>query len=294
MNTDIEKRIDALENEVKTRNSKYDTFFHAIEKLLIPIALGILGYVASNASNQMASAQLSLAKAQELRSIKESETAKQIKYIELFYEDIRDNDPNRQLQALGLLLSLDQDVGRVLATAVKSNPSYSDKVKKEAQNILRSIQRYGPLINYKIGIYVDENQKQLVDFANKLKNAFDRDNFPGNVVVYAKPKDVMNKLGVLEYTQIRYEADYEEDAAVKLKALLQEINPKREYHLVQTLQPSQGFLSIFPVGSPDDFKINSTYGMHEEFVPSEPPSEQPSEQLLLQPPSISPSKMFNH
>ena len=171
---------------------------------------------------------------------------------------------------MALLLSLDQDVGTVLATAVKSNPSNDKKVRDKAQNILRSIQKYGPLINYKIGIYVRDIDTEKIKFAEDLKKSFTRDKFPGTIEVYRKSKDFFTKIGKPKQTQIRYEADYEEDAAEKLKALLGEVNPKREYHLTQTLQPSQGFLSIFPVGSPDNFEINSNYGIHEELIPSFP------------------------
>lgn len=284
MNKDLEKRIEILEKEREKRPGRYSSLFNALEKLMIPLALGILGFFANHASNQISNAQLrlaesevelaksqfQLAKSQEIRSIQESKTAKQIKYIELFYEDIRDKDPAKQLQALGLLLSLDQDVGTVLATAVKSNPSNNEKVRGEAQKILRSIQKYGPLINYKIGIYVQDDDTEMINFAEALKRAFTRDKFPGTIAVYKKSKDFYTKIGEPEHTQIRYEGDYEEDAAEKLKSLLSEINPKREYHLMRTLQPSQGFLSIFPVGSPDNFEINSSYGTHEELVPQLP------------------------
>ncbi len=288
MEHDLESRIQLLE-----KKSMGASFFSFLEKLLVPIALGLLAYAANSASiniaksqNELARAKLKLAdsqfqlaKAQDnraalesesttLRTIEESKTAKQLKYIELIYQDISSTDKNRQLQALGLLLSLDQEVGQALAKAVSSNPSNNKVVRDKALRILRSINKYGSLINYKIGIYIEEGDADLKSYAGKLVLAFTENRFPGHISIYVKAKEFFDKAKRLEFSHIRYEPGAEDDPAEMLISLLNIINPGRQFRLVKTIQPSPNFISIFPVGSPDDFSFNHEFETFQEFIPS--------------------------
>ena len=216
-----------------------------LEKLLLPAALGFLAWTTSQASLRVSASQLDLAKAQDARQARESQATAQLKYLEIFYRDIKSTDERNQLFALSLLTHLNPELGSSLADLVKTSPRSSKAVVDKAASIKTGFDAFGPLNGFKIGIYWDEKDARLEAAARELKGKIEKRNFPGPVQLYPRPQQFLASLGASDQNEIRFEAGIEDEAADRLLALMTELAPDRHFVKREVANRTSKFMSLF-------------------------------------------------
>lgn len=96
-----------------------ENFFRVLEKLLVPLFLGILAFFTASSGNKISKQQTQLIEFQNARDAEDSKRQLELKYLELFYQDISSTDPEKQTKAIGLLSLMNPDLGQQLSTWVK-------------------------------------------------------------------------------------------------------------------------------------------------------------------------------
>jgi hypothetical protein len=220
------------------------TLIDVLEKLLLP-ALGVLAWTANQASVRVSASQLELAKAQDARQARESQSAAQLKYLEIFYRDINSTDERSQLFALSLLTHLNPELGSSLADLVKTSPRSSKTVADRAASIKTGLDAFGSLSGFKIGIYWDQKSATLAAAARDIKGKIEGRNFPGVVQLYPRSPEFLLSLGASEQNEIRFEAGSEDEAADRLLALMNELTPDRRFVKRDVVNRTPKFMSLF-------------------------------------------------
>ncbi len=145
MEDKIDQILDLSENtyrEVSQKEGWFSKFLNIFEKLIIPIMLGILAYVASSASNKIAqsqldlsNAQLSMAQAEAARNDDKHRADLRAKYIELLIEYINSGDASKQKFALSVLNTVDNSLAQEMATIIETNKSVPESVEQKIKKI---------------------------------------------------------------------------------------------------------------------------------------------------------------
>jgi hypothetical protein len=243
----LEKRITALERRLDDK-SRPAPILQYLEKLLIPLTVALLALIANAAANRISAGQLALAQAQEERQQREALAQKQLKYMELVYPDLRNDDPQRQLWALGLLLRIDPESGRALADAVADNPNTPEAVRQEARRVIRQITRYGPLSQYVVNFLIPREERfkhRLPEPVRIYEYFLQQDGFEGKV--NHEPSDVLRYYGTFgesEKNYILYGGSLEEESAERLKSLLESLNGDYKFDLREVRWASPGVISV--------------------------------------------------
>lgn len=96
-----------------------ENVLRVLEKLLVPIFLGVLAFFTASSGNKISQQQTQLIEFQNARDAEDSKRQMELKYLELFYQDISSSDPEKQTKAIGLLSLMNPDLGQQLSTWVK-------------------------------------------------------------------------------------------------------------------------------------------------------------------------------
>jgi hypothetical protein len=94
-------------------------FFTVLEKLIVPAFLGLLAFYTASSGNKISEQQTQLIEFQNARDAEDSKRQMELKYLELFYQDISSTDPDKQTKAIGLLSLMNPDLGQQLSNWVK-------------------------------------------------------------------------------------------------------------------------------------------------------------------------------
>src|SRR5512143_2518719 len=94
-------------------------FSTAIEKGIVPLFLGILAFLTASSGNKISKQQTQLIEFQNARDAEDSKRQLELKYLELFYQDISSADQDKQTKAIGLLSLMNPDLGQQLSNWVK-------------------------------------------------------------------------------------------------------------------------------------------------------------------------------
>jgi hypothetical protein len=94
-------------------------FFTIAEKLIVPAFLGLLAFYTASSGNKISEQQTQLIEFQNARDAEDSKRQMELKYLELFYQDISSADPEKQTKAIGLLSLMNPDLGQQLSNWVK-------------------------------------------------------------------------------------------------------------------------------------------------------------------------------
>lgn len=242
---DILIRIGKIENYLRPRTSMLSIIFKFIGKLLTPIALGIFAFIADQASNKISNAQLELARRQDVRQEAEFKNNLQLKYIEVFYKEITSHSVEKQLAALSLLRLMEPELGTVLANWVESNSKISPEIRAKTESIARDIATFGVLNNYKIGIYFRNNRPDLSRSANEIRNKLVKYGFNGQIKLYKRDDSFFQEVIPPTTYEIRYEPDYEADAADRLETILNEVYPSKRFRKQAVEGRTINFISLF-------------------------------------------------
>lgn len=94
-------------------------FFLILEKLIVPAFLGLLAFYTASSGNKISKQQTQLIEFQNAKDAEDSRRQLELKYLELFYEDISSADPEKQTKAIGLLSLMNPGLGQQLSNWVK-------------------------------------------------------------------------------------------------------------------------------------------------------------------------------
>jgi hypothetical protein len=94
-------------------------FFLVLEKLIVPAFLGLLAFYTASSGNKISKQQTQLIEFQNAKDAEDSKRQLELKYLELFYQDISSADPEKQTKAIGLLSLMNPDLGQQLSNWVK-------------------------------------------------------------------------------------------------------------------------------------------------------------------------------
>jgi hypothetical protein len=247
---EILTRLEKLELHSQEKKSKLSKALEILEKVLLPLTLGLLAFVTNKASVDISKDQFRLADKQSRdqleRQKEESRTNVQQKYIELFYEDIKSDDPKAQLKALSLLSLMDLEVGKKIADWVNTLKSTTPEVRKQAAIVSVDIKKFGRLNTYKINIYPENNRKDLLEAANTIKSKLIEYGFRTEQVnIQQEPESFFERLGKPNGYEIRYDLGSEEQEANKLESILKEVYPSQKFIQLPIGSNSRNTLSIF-------------------------------------------------
>lgn len=175
-----------------------DKALKIIQKLIIPILLAIILYVTSNANNKILSQQNRLIEIQTNKSNEHLNRQLELKYLELFYNDINSDNPQKQSNAIGLIRLMNPELGIQLSEWTIKNVNLSAQsqgkvtsIGKELSEILNAnthtkrgieLARNGKFENaikeYKKAIKLNSNDYKLYNYLgysyyriDKLDNA---------------------------------------------------------------------------------------------------------------------------
>lgn len=190
---DIVKR--AVANAQKPR-SVWIRAAEIAEKLVVPLVVGALVYLASDQSNQIAEARLKAEADRENRNTARSRSNLEATFIELLYPDIASNDPFRIQRAgevakrflheegqekfqtlMKSLADLAQSNAPTTTSQVRPNPAVNTKSKDTSSSLRKAAQNIQSTINRR-------NKVDLLFDDGKLEEALRAD--PGNVIVIMK------------------------------------------------------------------------------------------------------------
>jgi hypothetical protein len=109
-------------------------FFTALEKLIVPVFLGILAFYTASSGNKISLQQTQLIEFQNAKEAEDSKRQLELKYLELFYQDISSTDPEKQTKAIGLLSLMNPELGQQLSNWVKEyvtlNPQSKARIER--------------------------------------------------------------------------------------------------------------------------------------------------------------------
>jgi hypothetical protein len=225
----VEHKIDralALLNEIeaslrKPHQAWATRFFDTIEKLLIPLAVGALAYVASEAGNKISTAQLTLAQSTAEDRKSEFNRTIQAQYIELFYKDFTSSDTKRQASALRLLSVMEPGIANNLAKFAATSPDLSSNVRQDAESAQKQIEAVAPLYGFKIGIYYLSEDAAARNISTQIEQTLSQKGFRGPVQLYPRKPSFFEEYGASDKIEVRYESPTEDDAGEALYQLLQ-------------------------------------------------------------------------
>jgi len=227
---EINEKLDKILSDLPKKESSQIKVVELLENLLIPILLGVLAFITSDAGNKISKSQLELAKSQENRQVEESKSNLQIKYIELFYSDITSGEIQKQKNALSLLTLISTNQADPLlkwaSTFVKPEAKGQiDIARNEINSRIVSI-----LSNYEIMIYFLENNQDLLKSAQEIKQKLVDYGLTENQVRLEKKDDsFFQNLGYPTGYEIRYDQGIEDKEAELLESILTGALPSKQF-----------------------------------------------------------------
>ncbi|MDJ0618341.1 MAG: hypothetical protein QNJ63_16605 [Calothrix sp. MO_192.B10] len=238
-----DQKIDKILDILSKKKSLTTKFLEFSEKLFIPILLGILAFITSQAGNKISKTQTEIALSQLEMAKSQYKANLQVKYIELFYQDITSQNVQKQRDALSFLELIELDEADPLVEWAENRvkPEVKPQLEEARQNIVSRQQRVQDLqkVNdYKIQIFYNEKRPEQRRIAVEIKNALK--NAEVRSVIEVKPQ-----LDKASSDQIRYFPKDESEVAKALKRILDTTYPKRSFNLQEVYTPSKGAVSIF-------------------------------------------------
>jgi hypothetical protein len=233
---------DDIATEAPENSNTHHPIWHLAEKIIIPLALAALAYFGKKASDQIAASQVEVAGRQvEVaklaleRQATESNLTLQLKYIELFYDDIQNPDPQKRKASISLLAAMQPSVAEMVARAVAADPTATPEVKRQVSETLTAAQRFGPLGTYRIVIYYE---RLTAAHAEQIKTHLLRAGFNGQIELSERAPTFLPDATTYGY-HVRYDDGFENEAAEYLLNLAHEALPGSQFKLVKIL-PSKG------------------------------------------------------
>jgi len=249
---DINEKLDKILNILTTKESPKIKIFEVLEKLLIPILLGLLALATNQAGIKISESQFELAKSQEQRQKDEAKNNLQIKYVEIFYNDITSGDTKKQNSAVQLARKLISDEASPLLSwaATIQNVKTDEKLVSDINAAKIEIDRRDNFHNkfkaYKIVFYFPQNNQISLDSAQEIKQKLVEYGLSqSQVVLESKDDDYFKELFYLSDYEIRYDEGSENDEAELLENFLTKSLPLKKFIKRNIGSGTKNSISIF-------------------------------------------------
>ncbi|NES81595.1 MAG: hypothetical protein F6K10_09405 [Moorea sp. SIO2B7] len=203
-------------------------WFDYLEKLIIPVALGVLAWSTDVAANKISSSQHELATA-ELDA----------QLIDLFGKYYFGELPGERNFAINVVVQNIKNpaLRRTLAEVIKSDERQSDETRSEASSIAEEARRL--MVNrYKIQIFYNDKKPEQMSEAYEIKSALVSQGVTSTI-------EVRQQRDTASSDQIRYFEQNERDVALALQDILNSSYSQRSFVLQPVVTPSPGSISIF-------------------------------------------------
>lgn len=215
--------------------SNFEKYLSIFEKIIIPIALVFIGYQ-----------QIMLNNLQEKRILEQSKNELEVKYLELFYQDIT-NESN-QAQAIDLLSVMNEDLAiKLITNMVLSNEEIPDEIKDKIPEELRIKALKKSLNKYIIEIFYKEEptiEKRVSGIMNDLKKMGFHGTIKRTILTDNLKKRLYRGRKNINSNEIRFDTENEKEIAIFLKKHLEKYENKK-YYLVMIKKESNNYISIF-------------------------------------------------
>jgi hypothetical protein len=249
---DIKEKLDKILNILSAKESPKIKILEVLEKLLIPILLGVLTFVTSEAGFRISQSQLKLAESQEQRQKDEAKNNLQIKYIELFYNDITSGDNKKRSNAVQLAKKLISDEANPLLSwastiqDIKEDPKLVSDINAAKIEVDRRDDFRNRLKDYKIVIYFPQNDQKLWDSAQEIKQKLVGNGLSQSQVnLESRNDDFFKNLGYPNDYEIRYDKGLENDEAEILENFLTKSLPSKKFVKRDIGSGTKNSISIF-------------------------------------------------
>jgi hypothetical protein len=244
---DLIAAVTKLQDAIATKKEEGATIkiLHVLEKLVIPIMLGVLAWIGTQAGAKISEGQLRLSEsAAEDRKV-EFRRSMQAKYIEICYKDINSGDPKSQMNAIRLVRLVDSELAQNLLDLVPGTPGITQAAVAKAGEVKNEIAAVAPLSGYSIGIYyLDDDSPSLAtaqEIAGRIKDA----GFSGVVRKFPSKAAFYERVVAPSTIEIRYEPGYEDDAADALLSIVPTSESKLRWSKKPVSNRTANFISIF-------------------------------------------------
>lgn len=212
----------------KTNWDKIEILF----KILLPIALAYVGWI----SNQTA---MEFDQQKYEHSVEEFRINTQLKYLDFFLNNLQYKDSIHQEIAIQLLPKIEPGLASYYSNILKKE--IPKKESNKLTTITQSVELFGELNQYKIGIYYLSQNK---NFAEQIKDSLIGEGFRGFVTLNLVEQDFFTKFGQPLTNEIRFEPLTEGDAANSLKNLLKKQYPSNNFETKSVNNRTPNFISI--------------------------------------------------
>jgi len=232
------------EGKAKTA-SVFENILRILEKFIVPVMLGLLAWLGSQAASKISEGQLRLSEsAAEDRKV-EFRRSMQAKYIEIFYKDLNSGDSKSQSNAIRLMQMVDGDLAKNLLDLVPVTPGISPAIVAQASAAKKEIETTGPLKGYKIGIYFYADDHSSVSRVLKVHERLKDSGFRGVVQDYPSNTAFFEKVNAPQGLEVRYEAGIEDEAAKALLLIVETADSKGRWKKLEVGSPTPNFISVF-------------------------------------------------
>jgi hypothetical protein len=249
----MEEKIDTvilelqkLRDDGKAKSiSGFEQILRILEKLVVPIMLGLLAWFGSQAASKISEGQLKLAEsAAEDRKV-EFRRSMQAKYIEIFYKDLNSGDSRSQSNAIRLMQMVDTDLAKNLLELVAVTPGVSPAVIAQASAVKKEIETTDSLKGYKIGIYFYGDDPSSIPRVLKVRERLKDAGFRGIIQDYPSTQEFFEKVNSPKGLEVRYESGVEEEAALALITLVETADTKGRWKKLTVGSTTPNFISVF-------------------------------------------------
>ena len=128
-------RLQKIDRSLGARGSLRSRIFSALEKLVVPIFLGALAFIVSDASNQIAEDQTKVAEEGLALQKWQAEETIDAKYAEIYFNMLADDDPRVCRQALNVLSALSKGKAIVFAGIAENQQPCGEIIGEEAKQL---------------------------------------------------------------------------------------------------------------------------------------------------------------
>jgi hypothetical protein len=218
---------------------------HLLEKLVIPVALGFLTWVGTQAATRISEGQLQLAQSAAESQRIEARREMQAKYIEIFYKDLNSGNPTNQMNAIRLVRLFDTDLAQSLLGLVSATPGVSQAVVAKANEAKRQVETIAVLNGYKIGIYFPSQDPSVLPTVLKVEERLRDAGFNGIVQKYPSDASFFEKVNAPNGLEVRFEPGIEDEAAEALLTIVRTANAKNRWSKRQVGSRTPNFISVF-------------------------------------------------
>ena len=245
LNTIIAKLDDLKGAMTPKPESLFDRLLRVLEKLVLPVLVGLLAWVGNQAATKISEGQLELARAAAEDRRLEFQRGMQAKYLEIFYKDLNSGEQSGQLNAIRLLRVVDSDLAERLIALVTITPGVTQVVIEKANEAKRDLDQLRPLSGFKIGLFYYRDNEASTSQATRSREQLQKLGFSGTIQMIPSDDESLKAFDPPKSVEVRYEAGIEDDASMALLGIVQPVVAPAKIDRFMVRNRTANYISIF-------------------------------------------------